>query len=107
MRVAYLDELYSQAEIQSVCQFMGTIESKDLLVVKGKRIPIYVIDLCKNNEYSRAETIANDSKSSAVFSYLAENYLGKADLLKARHAFIKSSDYRGVQLMKKLDKISV
>jgi hypothetical protein len=43
----------------------------------------------------------------AVYNYLAESYLQQADLLKAQTAFVKSGDYRGVQLIKKLEKITV
>ena len=63
--------------------------------------------MCKNNEYSQAEIVASNSNSMGIYSHLAEKYLQKADLSKAENAFIKSGEYRGVQLIKKLEKISV
>lgn len=102
-----MDELFAQPEILSVSQFIGTVESKDLRMVQGIQKLYLFLDLCKNNEYSQAEIVANDSKSSAIYTYLAEKYLQQADVLKAQNAFIKSGDYRGVQLTKKLEKITV
>lgn len=102
-----MDELYAQPEILEISQYMGTLKSKDFRAVQGRNNVINLLDLCQSDDYSQAEVVASNAKSMAVYSHLAEKYIEKADLNNAQKAFIKSGDYRGVQFIKKLEKITV